>query len=89
MAVVSKKIALGRRVCKPALIVAHPYDDEKNRRAKEFDQQWGKIVSQFFLENDPKKLANFEGRARKIVVDAPYHADLKVISRELDQTHCG
>jgi hypothetical protein len=69
---VSRKIALGRLVTKPAIFVVHPYADEKERRRKEFDLRWPSLMKTYFPHGVPADLATFRARANAIIVDAPY-----------------
>lgn len=43
--VVLRKVAARVRMCKPALIVYHPQDDERNRRKLEFNAAWPTVIA--------------------------------------------
>lgn len=70
--VVSRKVALGKRVCKPALIVLHPLQDERDRRQKEFDQKWDDLAREAFAAADSDKLGEFRRKVRDFLISAPY-----------------
>ncbi len=89
--VVATKHSLCKLDCKPALLVIHPAAEERQRRAKEFEKVWDDAVREHFLETDTGKLSQFEEEARRLIIDAPYKADVEEVSKKLSDlvTHCG
>jgi hypothetical protein len=85
IAVVMNKVALGKITFKPALFIIHPYEDEKERRGKEFDNQWKDIVDKHFAANPSGRLKTFRDSLRSSLVNAPYQPDSQKVASEVDK----
>ena len=72
----SNRSEMGLQLCSPAIIVLHPYSQEKARRRMVFDKRWDAEIEATFGGQDSPKLKEFRERARHIIINAPYAIDV-------------
>jgi hypothetical protein len=75
MEMVQRRILLEQIRLEPALIVVHPFRDERKRRQLEFDIEWPKLVTKWLADNR-SGVDDFASATKKILVEAPYTPDL-------------
>lgn len=77
------KVKLKRSVCKPAVIIYHPREDERRRRQNEFQNIWDKKSEKYFRSNaDLERLGD---KCLEIILKADINASPKYIATQVSK----